>query len=201
MFRTLILSLLTLTLAMSEELLTGFTLSDQHFMIKTESYHIYDSKGKVLRLYQKRGDGEAAELLSFTLDDTTGACHERSIEEGSYEINGSMITFYTRWERRGNSDAPYGVRIKRYTVDGNGALKLLSSKIYIETERKSEMQESAMQYLFQTPVTEKEKEALQNYIENTEKRFKGTFVFGKEAESLINEVQAALDRKRQSVWH
>lgn len=201
MFRTLILSLLTLTLAMSEELLTGFTLSDQHFMIKTESYHIYDSKGKVLRLYQKRGDGEAAELLSFTLDDTTGACHERSIEEGSYEINGSMITFYTRWERRGNSDAPYGARIKRYTVDGNGALKLLSSKIYIETERKSEMQESAMQYLFQTPVTEKEKEALQNYIENTEKRFKGTFVFGKEAESLINEVQAALDRKRQSIWH
>ncbi|UFH58774.1 hypothetical protein [Sulfurovum mangrovi] len=201
MFRTLILSLLTLTLAMSEELLTGFTLSDQHFMIKTESYHIYDSKGKVLRLYQERGDGEAAELLSFTLDDTTGACHERSIEEGSYEINGSMITFYTRWDRRGNSDAPYGARIKRYTVDGNGALKLLSSKIYIETERKSEMQESAMQYLFKAPVTENEKEALRDYIENTEKRFKGTFVFGKEAESLINEVKAALHRKSQSVWH
>lgn len=201
MFRTLFFLILTFSLLMSEEGVKPLMLSDQNFMIKTESYHIYDSKGKVLRLYQELTNGEKRQLLSFTLEDTTGACHERSIEEGSYESDNSTITFYTLWKRYGSADAPYAARIKRYRVDTNGELKLLSSKIYIETERKSEMKESAMQYLFQTPVTENEKEALQHYITHAEKRFKGTFVFGKEAHTLIKEVNEALTRKRQRRWH
>jgi hypothetical protein len=201
MFRTFIISMLTLSLLMSEATLTRMTLADQNFTIKKESYHIYDSKGTVMRLYQEMKNGEKKQLFSFTLDDTSGACHEKSVEEGSYETDASTITFYTLWNRYGNADAPYGVRIKRYTVDTKGELKLLSSNIYVETERKSEMRESAMRFLFQSPVTKSEKEALHRYIESAEQRFKGTFVFGKEAESLIKAVNEALQRKKQRRWH
>ncbi|MDM5271195.1 hypothetical protein PGH07_03310 [Sulfurovum sp. zt1-1] len=167
----------------------------------TELYDLYDSKGKVMRLYQELRNGEKKQLLSFTLNDTTGPCHERSVEEGSYEVNGSKIIFYTLLDRRGNADAPYGARIATYTVDENGELILLSSKIYIETERRTEAKKSAMQYLFTSPVTQSEKEALRQYVESAEKRFKGTFVFGEEARSLIKEVNEALQRKMQKRWH
>lgn len=201
MRRILFLFILTLSLLLSEEKVTRMTLADHDFTIKTESYHIYDSKGRVMRLYEEAEDGEAEELFTFTLDDTTGACHEKSVEEGSYEVDGSVITFYTLWNRYGSADAPYGARIKRYTVDSGGRFKLLSSKIYIETERKSEAKKSAMRFLFQTPVTQNDKEALQKYIEYAEQRFKGIFVFGHEAELLIKEVKEALHRKKQRRWH
>ena len=201
MLRTIFFYIATLSFIFSEEGLNRITIADQKFMIKTELYDLYDSKGKVLRLYQGIRDEEPKLLFSFTLNDTTGPCHEKSVEEGSYEVNGSNMIFYTLWDRYGNVDAPYGVRIKMYTVDANGAFKLLSSKIYIETERKSEAKKSAMQYLFKTPVTESEKEALQQYVKSAEQRFKGTFVLGQEAELLIKEVNAAIYRKRQNSWH
>lgn len=201
MLRRLFYFMITFSLLMGEEKVTPLTLADQHFMIKTETYDIYDSKGTVMRLYQELSTKEMKQLFAFTLEDTTGACHEKSVEEGSYEVDGSTIIFYTLWNRRGNSDAPYGARIQRYSVDPKGELKLLSSRIYIETERKSEAKESAMRFLFQSPETQTEKEALQKYIEYAEQRFKGIFVFGKEAESLIKEVNEALHRKKQRRWH
>ncbi|MFT7878782.1 MAG: hypothetical protein ABXS91_00160 [Sulfurimonas sp.] len=201
MLRRLFYFMITLSLLMGEEKVTPLTLADQHFMIKTETYDIYDSKGTVMRFYQELPTKEMKQLFAFTLEDTTGACHKKSVEEGSYEVDGSTIIFYTLWNRYGSADAPYGARIKRYSVDTNGKLKLLLSKIYIETERKSEAQKSAMRFLFQAPVSKNEKEALQKYIEYAEQRFKGIFVFGKEAESLIKEVNEALHRKKQRRWH
>lgn len=193
--------MLTLSLLLSKEGFNHLKLADQNFIMKIESYDIYDSKGKVLRLYKEVNNGEKKQLLSFTLNDTSGPCHEKSVEDGSYEIDGSTITFYTLWDRYGSAEAPYGARIKTYSVDTHGELKLLSSKIYIETERKDDMKESAMQYLFKNPETKSEKKALQQYIENAERRFKGTFVFGEEAKLLIKEVNEALFRKSQKRWH
>ncbi|MGC9351144.1 MAG: hypothetical protein ACP5D3_04085 [Sulfurovum sp.] len=148
MLRRLFYFMITFSLLMGEEKVTPLTLADHDFTIKTESYHIYDSKGRVMRLYQELPTKEVKQLFAFTLEDTTGACHEKSVEEGSYEVDGSVITFYTLWHRHGSADAPYGARIKRYTVDSGGRFKLLSSKIYIETERKNEAKKVPCVFFF-----------------------------------------------------
>jgi hypothetical protein len=201
MLRTLLFSILSLSLVLSEGVSERLTLLGKHFVMKTESYDLYDTKGKVMKLYQKLQNGERKYLLTFVLNETTGGCRKTSMEKGSYEMNGSQVIFYTSWERQGGSDAPYGARIQRYMIDMEGEFKRLSSKIYIETERKSDANQSAMQYLFHTPENQHQKEALQKYVQGAEKRFKGIFVFGKEAESLIREVKEALHRKMQKRWH
>lgn len=58
-----------------------------------------------------------------------------------------------------------------------------------------------MQYLFSPPVTQGQKEALKEYIKSAERRFRGIFIFGREAKSLIREVKEALDRKMKKRWH
>jgi hypothetical protein len=57
-----------------------------------------------------------------------------------------------------------------------------------------------MKYLFTTPKTKREKEALQVYIKSVEKEFKGIFVYDEEAKALIKEVQNALIRKMKAKW-
>lgn len=201
MARMLLFFILTLSFLISKEVSNSLMLSGHEFIMATESYNLYGSKGNVVRFYQKVPNAKIKPLLSFTLDETTGGCRITSVEDGSYEVSGSKITFYTLWDRRNNADEPYGARIQTYIIEENGEFKLLSSKIYIETEPKRRADQSAMQYLFQPPVTPRQKEALRRYVESAEQRFKGRFVFGKEAQSLIKEVNEALHRKMQKRWH
>lgn len=122
MLKRVLLLTLSFSLLMSEAPFDRSTLSNHDIMMTTESYDLYDSEGKVLRLYQKRGDGEKRYLLSFVLSETIGGCEQKSIEQGSYEVNGSRIIFYTLWDRRGSADAPYGARIKIYSMEeGEGS--------------------------------------------------------------------------------
>ena len=201
MLRILLFPLLIFSFLMSEEVSDRMTLSGHDFIMTTESYNLYGSKGNVMRIYQKVPNSKRKYLLSFTLDETTGGCRTTSAEEGSYEVSGSKITFYTLWNRRNNADEPYGARIQTYIVEENGELKRISSKIYIETEPRNRANQSAMQYLFQAPLTQSQKDALQKYVKSAQQHFKGTFVFGKEAETLIKEVNKALQRKMQKRWH
>jgi hypothetical protein len=135
------------------------------------------------------------------LEDITGTCSDKSTQSGSYEINGTNITLYSFWDRKGKVyDSPYGARIQQYEMLPNHSVVLSSSKVYIETARKSYDPQSGMKYLFTTPKTKREKEALQVYIKSVEKEFKGIFVYDEEAKALIKEVQNALIRKMKAKW-
>ena len=181
--------------------LEHITIGNQDFSIVTESYKIYDSKGEVVKFYKEERNNDLTFVLSLILEDITGTCSDKSTQSGSYEINGTNITLYSFWDRKGKVyDSPYGARIQQYEMLPNHTVVLSSSKVYIETARKSYDPESGMKYLFTTPKTKSEKEALQVYIKSVEKEFKGIFVYDEEAKALIKEVQNALIRKMKAKW-
>lgn len=192
---------LFITQLFSEAKLEHVTINNHDFTIVTEDYDIYDSKGTVLKFYREERNNDLKHLFSLTLYDKTGSCSAKSIENGHYEINGTTITLYSFWDRRGRIyDVPYGARIMKYDVQPSGTLKLISSEIYIETAEKSFDKESGMRFLWQTPETEKERMAFSRYIQNTERQFKGTFLVGEEAEQLMKKVKSALERKMSKRW-
>ena len=177
------------------------TLGNQDFSIVTESYEIYDSKGEVMKFYKEERNNDLTFVLSLILKDKTGSCSDKSLQEGAYEINGTTITLYSFWDRKGKVyDSPYGARIQQYDMLPNHTVVLRSSKVYIETARKSYDRESGMQYLFTPPKTALEKEVLDAYIKSVEKEYKGVFVFGEEAKMLLNAVHEALRRQMKAQW-
>lgn len=181
--------------------LEHLAIENQDFSVITESYDIYDSKGEVMKLYTEEQNNNLTFVLSLILKDSTGSCSDKSVQEGTYEINGTDITLYSFWDRRGKAySSPYGARIQHYKMLPNHTVERVSSQVYIETERENYNAESGMQYLFHAPKSETEKEALKGYVEFVEKEYKGAFVYGQEAKSLINEVQQALSRKIKLRW-
>jgi len=188
------------TLSLSANL-EHITIGNQDFSIVTETYKIYDSKGEVAKFYKEERNNDLTFIFSLILEDATGTCADKSIQSGSYEINGTNITLYSFWDRKGKVyDSPYGARIQQYEMLPNHTVVLKSSKVYIETARKSYDLESGMKYLFTPPRTVSEKEALLTYIKSVEKEYKGLFVYEDEAKALLNEVQEALIRKMRSKW-
>jgi len=162
---------------------------------------MYDSKGEVMKLYKEERNNDLTFVLSLILKDATGSCSGKSIEEGAYEINGTQVILYSFWDRRGKAyDSPYGARIQRYELLPDHTLKLVSSRIYIETERQNYNDDSGMKYLFTAPQTEAQKEALKAYVASVERIYKSTFVYDEEAKKLMEEVQEALRRKTKSRW-
>jgi len=177
-------------------------IGKQDFMFTTESYDIYDSKGEVLRVYKEHHNHDLTFMFSLILKDRTGACSNKSLEDGYYEINGTTITLYTHWGRKGKAyDAPYGVRIQVYTLDKQYNFVKTSSKLYIETQRENYNENSGMKYLFETPKNDEQKAQLKAYVNRVERKYDGTFVFANQAKILIKEVQDAMTRKMKSLWH
>ena len=199
--RIIWLTLFALSTLFSSADLEHITIGNQDFSIVTESYRIYDSKGEVVKFYKEERNNDLTFIFSLILEDATGTCADKSIQSGSYEINGTNITLYSFWDRKGKVyDSPYGARIQHYEMLPDHTVVLKSSKLYIETARRSYDKESAMKFLFILPQTTSEKEAFQTYIRSVEKEYKGTFVYGDEARALLNEVQEALRRKIRSKW-
>jgi hypothetical protein len=166
-----------------------------------EHYNEYGVKGDYITLYSGVEQNRSSKLLNFVLSEVSGSCSDRSIEEGSYEVNGSTITLYTRWRRQGTvNDAPKGARVQVYQLLKNNALKKLSNKFYIETITQGSDPESGMKYLFTPLKTKEEKKALKAYVTEVERAYHGTFVFGDEAKKLMHEVKQALRRKRKAAW-
>ena len=192
--------LLATNLLFSTEL-QHVNIGNQDFSITTESYDIYDAKGTVMRMYSEERNNDLLFILKLTLKDSTGSCSDKSIQEGTYDINDTHITLYSSWDRRGKAyNAPRGSRIQVFQVQPDHSVKRLSSKLYIETQRQNYNEASGMKYLFQTPKTKKEKEELAFYVAAVEKKYKGTFVFGTEAKALKKEVTEALSKKLKSRW-
>ncbi len=193
--------LFTLNILFATAQLEHVTLGNQDFSIVTESYEIYDSKGEVMKFYKEERNNDLTFVLSLILNDKTGTCSDKSMQEGAYEINGTTITLYSFWDRKGKVyDSPYGARIQQYEMLPDHTVVLRSSKVYIEAARKSYDKESGMKYLFTPPKTKMEKEALQAYIQSVEKEYKGVFVFGEEAKKLLEEVHEALRHKMKARW-
>ena len=191
---------LMLTLLQAAEL-KHISMGNFEYSLITDSYDAYDSKGDVMKLYAEENNNDLTFILSLTLHDKTGTCSDKSLEDGNYEINGTTLTLYSAWDRLGRAyDAPVGARIQVYELQPNASFKRISSRLYIETHRKKQDQNSGMQYLFSPPKNEHEQKVFEAYIEEVETRFKGTFVFGEEAKQLRLEVQEALRRKMHSAW-
>jgi hypothetical protein len=181
--------------------LEHITIKNQDFSMVTEAYDIYDSKGEVMKLYSEEQNNDLNFVLSLILKDRTGTCADKSMQDGSYEINGTAITLYSFWDRKGKAyDAPYGARIQQYEMLPDNTLKRISSKVYIETDRRNYDKKSGMKYLFKVPQNDKEKEALNRYVKSVEIEYKGVFVFDEEAKKLIKEVDDALIRKIKKRW-
>lgn len=199
--KILILFFIGFTLQLFSAELTHVTMGKQDFSIVVEEYDIYGSKGEVMKLYKEERNNDLTYVLRLTLKDHTGSCADKGIQEGAYEINGTNITLYSFWDRRGKAyDAPYGARISHYKVSDDRRLVKESSYIYIESERKNYNDESGMKYLFTPPKNEQEKKELHSYIEDVERQYKGTFVYGNDAKDLMEEVKKALKRKMQRAW-
>lgn len=181
--------------------LQHITIGKQDLSMTTERYDIYGSKGEIMKLYKEDRDNNLTLVLSFILKDRTGTCADLRMQEGSYEINGTSILLYSFWDRKGKAyDSPYGARIQHYEMLPDHTLKLHSSKVYIETERRNYDKESAMKYLFTPPVGDLQEEALQSYVKDIETDYKGTFVYAEEAQRLLEKVKEALRRKMKNKW-
>ena len=193
--------LLTFTTLFATAQLEHVTIKNQDFSIVTETYDIYDSKGEVMKLYKEERSNDLDFVLSLILKDRTGTCSDQSMQDGSYEINGTEIMLYSFWDRKGKSyDSPYGARIQHYEMLPDHTVVLKSSKVYIETARRNYDKESGMQYLFTAAKDDKEKEALKTYVMSVEKEYNGTFVYGEEAKYIIDKVQEALRRRMKAKW-
>ena len=188
-------------------LLTGaelkhISIGNQDFMLTIEEYDVYDSKGEVLRVYKEERNNDLRFMFSLILKDRTGTCADKSTEDGYYEINGSTVTLYSFWNRSGKAyDAPYGARKQIYTLNSHYDLERTSSKIYIEMQRENYDKSSAMKYLFSAPTNDDERKKLKMYVDAVERKYKGTFIYGKEAKNLIQEVKDAMTRKMESLWN
>jgi len=166
-----------------------------------ESYRYYDRQGEEIKLFKDEKNRDSDSLLTFVLKENTGSCTGYGLEVGAFEVQGDELVLYTSWERTGLADkSPFGAQIKRYVADDNASLRVVSSKVYIESVKRSESDESGMKYLYDKPQTKQENEKLQKYVGLIEKYYKGDFVFDKEATKLILEVKEALKPKNGSVW-
>lgn len=181
--------------------LEHLSINEHDFSLVTEEYDLYDSKGKVLKLYREEPNRNLTFLKSLTLSDVTGGCSGKSIEEGTYEINGSVITLYTQWLRRGKAhEEPEGARIQHFEILQDGTLRQNYSELYIETARKSHAGNGGLQYLFTQAKSDEELEKLQEYVAYVEQKYKATFVFDQQRDTLTRQVQEALKRKTKAQW-
>lgn len=196
-----LLLLFTASMLFATAELEHVSIENQDFSIVTEAYDIYDSKGEVMKLYKEERNNDLTFVLSLILKDRTGTCSDQSMQDGSYEINGTNITLYSFWDRKGRAyDSPYGGRIQRYEMLPDHTVVLRSSKVYIEIARKSYDKESAMKYLFTPPETDSEKEAFQAYVKSVEREYKGVFIYENEAKKLLEEVDDAFRRNMKAKW-
>jgi hypothetical protein len=174
------------------------TIKNQHFSLVKERYDVYDSKGEFIRFYKENNE---TVLFRLTLKDVTGNCSSKSLQDGAYKIDDNGITLYSFWDRVGRAYLePYGARVERYELQDDGKFQKVFSKIYMETTRQKQDDDSGMKYLFTKPKTVEEEKALQSYVAEVENIYKGTFVFGEEAKALIATVKKALRTKVKLLW-
>jgi hypothetical protein len=178
-----------------------FTLNGQDFAVVTETYDLYETKGRVAKFYKNDAVDERNLELVVTLEEKSGGCGARSIEYGTYRIRNDRLVVYTQWRREPKARfAPVGFRKQIYTADLNGSLRRIEGEIYIETGRPDEADEG-MRYLFAKKLDAAQKKALAHYIRSVRKTYGAAFVSTpSQKETLDREVREALHHTRIKHW-
>lgn len=161
-------------------------------------------------------DGEEAETVYFMQGIDTiyiweaksiwGDSNSLSVNIGDFDIRGDTLILYNFWAKAGDAPvSPYGARIQRYGLSGNGLISFISGEIYIETmsdyyiyqKRGKEELGYNLGCLFvsKNPNTEKEKTIFKKYIQGVEKNYNARFVYNDEACSLFGLVRKRLSKQ------
>ena len=192
---------LLITLSVLSDTIKDITIAGKPYVIIHESYNEYSDKGIEMKLYSKEQNRDTLPLLSFTLENQSGGCAEKSIQSGTYAIEGDKIILYSHWARSGRAyDAPSGDRKQIYKFDKDGNLTRVSGQVYIEKAKRGKEMDEGMKYLYTPAITAKEKKALTAYIRSVEHIFEADFVQGEQANALANEVEQALREKSKQRW-
>ena len=192
---------LLITLSLYSDVIKEITIADKPYVIVHESYNEYSDKGIEMKLYTQKQNRDTLPLLSFTLENQSGGCAEKSIQHGTYTIEGDKIILYSHWARSGRAyDAPSGDRKQVYSLDKDGNLTRVSGQVYIEKTKRGKEMDEGMKYLYTPATTEKEKKALTAYIRSVEHIFEADFVRGEQANTLAHEVEQALREKSKQRW-
>lgn len=86
--------------------------------------------------------------------------------------------------------SPWGARKQVYSVNESGGLKREASYLYIESGRAGWPENDGVEFLYTQPQTESDEGRYMDYVKKMESEYEGTFVFGKNADSLVNEVKS-----------
>ncbi len=203
--RYLLLTLLCVSTLAGEDAIRRLQKGDYTYVLLTEPYDLYDSRGKSVKFYREEPDENLTYLLTFVLEDRTGGCLGKRIQRGVFRFEDENLTLYTLYERSGSiKEAPEGAMITRYRIGKNGALQFVSRRFYIESHRRSKHDRSGMRYLFKAPQNAEEKALLKAYVQKQERIFEGEFVMGAAALKLrkkVQEIFAQEDDAAKSVWH
>jgi len=195
-----LLFLLTLLCLHAEET-RKVLIEGKPYLFVTESYNEYGDKGITMKLYKKEQNLQGQAIFSFILENQSGSCAAKSTQDGAYDVNGTTLTLYSHWDRRGRAyDVPKGDRIQHYHIDSNGSVNFIDGMLYMETEAKNYDKQSPIQYLYHSPKSSEEEQKLQSYIQNVEHVFKGSFVRGIEATKLHRDVENAIMKKSKTRW-
>ena len=171
------------------------------FILKQQAYNEYGDKGITLMVYDKASVQKGVPLLSFVMENKSGGCADKSVQKGTYKIEGNSLTFYSHWERYGRAyDAAIGDRVQVYTLDDKGTLHRTNSKVYIETSKRGKEVDEGMKYLYTETKTDAQRQALAKYIISVERIFEAKFVKGNAAKVLAEEVSNALREKQKQRW-
>ncbi len=176
-------------------------ITNQELIVIKDNYNLYKTKGRVVKFYHEESNKDLKFLKSFILDESSGGCSARAYQRGVYDINGSNITFYTKWSRSGKAyDLPQGVMIESYALKENGSLQKLSNQLYIESSQKGHDNDSGMKFLFNPPKNPTEEKHLAQYIRNVEAKYDGDFLQGEQAKQLQEQVEKALNQAVKKMW-
>jgi len=176
-------------------------IGTETFTVIHESYDEYGDKGITMKLYTSDSNTSGKPLLSLVLENQTGSCSQKSVEEGTYYVDGDTLRFYSHWSRYGKAyDSPIGDRVQVYKIDNNKMIHRVAGRVYIEKTKRYKDAPEGMKYLYKVPQTEKEREALYKYIRSIERIYGATFVQGEDAKKLADEVHTALVMKQKQRW-
>lgn len=136
-------------------------------------------------------DPSVTNKIRFTLKEIGGDCNSLTVEIGDYEIKDDQLILCSFWCWQGDAPvSPWGARKQIYTVNESGDLKKEASYVYIESGRAGWTENDGVEFLYTQPQTESDKRRYMDYVKKIESEYEGTFVFGKNADSLIKEVKS-----------
>ena len=194
----LIILILTLAFSInSYSQIDTITIHGYDFIFKhVKNADTDDVENVSVNLFRLETSGKIKYLLKHTMGLIEGDCNSTSVEMGDFLIKDSTIVFYSFWCRQGDAPvSPWGARTQEYNVFENGKVKMVSSKLYIETSRPDWHENKGIKYLFEGAKTNENKIALKEYIEIVEKEYNAKFVFEKDADKLLQNVKEKFSKR------